>query len=136
MKLRLTALLLAMCLCAALPGAVRAEDAYPAGTVVIPFENGVPAAASGEGWAYDESALTLTLDNGHSFAAEGECNVAVVCNGVIEGGRFRGRSRWADTAPPTAASFTGSSPPSGARPSTMPNSRCTSSATAQSGLTA
>lgn len=88
MRNRLTALLLAMCLCAALPGAVRAEDAYPAGTVVIRFENGVPAAASSEGWTFDGA--TLTLDNGHSFAAEGECSVAVVCNGVIEGGRFRG----------------------------------------------
>ena len=88
MRKRLTAILLVLCLCAALPGAVRADDAYPEGTVVIRFESGVPSAASSEGWTFDGA--TLTLDNGYRFAVEGECSVAVVCNGTIEGGRFRG----------------------------------------------
>ena len=88
MKKRIISILLALCLCTGLLAIPAGADTYPDGTVIIPFADGVPTAASGDGWSYDAESGTLTLDAGHTFATEGECRVKVGCNGTIVGGDY------------------------------------------------
>ena len=88
MKKRIISILLALCLSLSLLGITAAADTYPDGTVIIPFTDGVPTAASGDGWSYDADSSTLTLDVGRSFAAEGECRVKVICKGTLVDGVF------------------------------------------------
>lgn len=62
---------------------------YSEDTIIISLdENGIPQNASETGWEYDSDEEVLTLQKGHSFAVDGECNVAVTNLGTIVGGTY------------------------------------------------